>query len=104
LLKIKIGSRLPIQIVTVLLWLFFPFTQVVLDIDFKINKSEREEVVRMVESGTLKPNLSNGQSLIHLPKENEQLSKGEEIVIENHGDNYTILFFTSRGISDNFSG
>lgn len=33
-----------------------------------MNKSEREEVVEMVEKGTLKPNVSYDSSLILLPK------------------------------------
>ncbi|WP_179159556.1 hypothetical protein [Bacillus sp. EB106-08-02-XG196] len=41
-----------------------------------MNKLEREEVVEMVESGTLKPNVPNSPSTIHLPEKYEQLSKG----------------------------
>ncbi|EIJ78028.1 hypothetical protein PB1_10699 [Bacillus methanolicus PB1] len=105
LLKNKDWKPFVIQTVTIILWLFFPFTQVVLDIDFKINKSDREEVARKVENGTLKPNVSYNPSLIHLPKEYDQLSKGSgEIVLEKNGDNYSILFITFRGILDNFSG
>jgi hypothetical protein len=44
--------------------------------DFKMNKSEREEVIKMVENGSLKPNVSHDSLLIHLPKEYEHLSKG----------------------------
>ncbi|MFJ7976648.1 hypothetical protein ACIQZI_13245 [Peribacillus sp. NPDC096379] len=92
-----------IQLLTVLLWLFFPFTQVMLDLDFKTNKSEREEVVKMVENGTLKPNISYDSSIIQLPEKYDQLSKGGgEIVIEKNGS--FILFFTYRGMLDNFSG
>jgi hypothetical protein len=94
-----------IQSTTIFLVIFFPFTQIVLDIDFKMNKSEREEVVKMVENGTLKPNVSHNSSLIQLPKKYDQLSKGGgEIVIEKSGDNYSVLFLTFRGILDNFSG
>lgn len=86
-----------------LLWLFFPLTQFMLNLDFKMNKSERKEVVEMVEQGTLKPNVSYDSSLIHLPEKYDQLSKGGgEIIIEKNGN--LILFFTYRGILDNFSG
>jgi len=103
LFKNKDWKPFTIQILTILLWLFFPFTQVMLDLDFKMNKSERKEVVEMVENGTLKPNVSYDSSLILLPKKYEQLSKGGgEIVIEKNGD--LVLFFTYRGMLDNFSG
>jgi hypothetical protein len=73
--------------------------------DFKMNKSEREEVIKMVENGSLKPNVSHDSLLIHLPKEYEHLSKGGgEIIVEKTGGSYTIFFFTYRGILDNFSG
>ncbi|WP_078410506.1 hypothetical protein [Priestia abyssalis] len=105
LLKNKNWKPFVIQLVTILLWLFFPFTQVLLDIDFKMNKSEREEVVSKVENGTFKPNVSYNSSLIHLPEEYDQLSKGGgEIVVEKNGDSSSILFFTFRGILDGFSG
>lgn len=60
------------------IWIFYFHysSQVMLDVDFKMNKLEREEVVEMVESGTLKPNVPNSPSTIHLPEKYEQLSKG----------------------------
>ena len=92
-----------IQLLTVLLWIFFPFNQVILDLDFKMNKTEREKVVEMVINGTLKPNVSHNASLILLPKKYKRLSKGGgEIIIEKN--NNLVLFFTYRGILDNFSG
>ncbi len=103
LFKNKDWKPFTIQLLTILLWLFFPFTQVMLDLDFKLNKSEREEVVEMVKNGTLQPNVSYNSSLIQLPEKYDQLSKGGgEIVIEKNGD--MVLFFTYRGILDNFSG
>ncbi|ULT59479.1 hypothetical protein L1999_13545 [Neobacillus drentensis] len=103
LFKNKDWKPLTIQLITILLWLYFPFTQVILDFDFKSNRTEREEVVQMVKNGTLKPNISYDPSIIQLPKQYHRLSKGGgEIVIEKNND--LILFFTYRGILDNFSG
>ncbi|MBT2618503.1 hypothetical protein J7I96_24445 [Bacillus sp. ISL-78] len=103
LFKNKGWKPFTIQLLTILLWLFFPFTQVMLDLDFKLNKSERDDVVEMVKNGTLKPNVSYDSSLIQLPEKYDQLSKGGgEIVIEKNSD--LVLFFTYRGILDNFSG
>jgi hypothetical protein len=105
LFKNKVWKPLAIQTVTILLWLFFPFTQIVLNIDFTMNKAEREEVVAIVNSGALKPNVSHNDSLILLPEKYDHLSKGGgEVVVEKNGDSYTILFFTFRGILDSFSG
>jgi hypothetical protein len=103
LLKNKYWKPFAIQLLTILLWLFFPFTKIMLDLDFKMNKTEREEVIQMVEKGTLKPNVLHNSSLIQLPGKYYQLSKGGgEIVIEKNGN--LVLFFTYRGILDNFSG
>ncbi|USK85861.1 hypothetical protein [Peribacillus asahii] len=105
LFKKKDWKPFVIQTIVIMLWIFFPFTQVVLDLDFKMNKSEREKVVSKVENGTFKPNVSHDSSLIHLPKEFDQLSKGGgEIVVEKKGDRSSILFFTFRGMLEGFSG
>lgn len=105
LFKNKNWKPIVIQVITILLLIFVPFNQIILDIDFKMNKSERERVVKMVKNGELKPNVSHNSSLIHLPKKYEHLSSGGgEIVVEKSGDSYNILFFTYRGIMDNFSG
>jgi energy-coupling factor transporter transmembrane protein EcfT len=105
LFKNKDWKPVSIQVLTVLLLFFFPFTEIILDIDFKTNKSEREKVTKMVENGTLKSNVSYNSSLILLPKKYQHLSKGGgEIEIEKTDKGYFILFFTYRGILDNFSG
>ncbi|TDK61775.1 hypothetical protein E2K98_12865 [Bacillus salipaludis] len=105
LFKNKDWKPILIQLITIILLFFIPFNQIVLDINFKWNKSEREQVAKMVENKTLKPNVSYNSSLIHLPKKYEHLSSsGGEIVVEKSGDSYQILFFTYRGILDNFSG
>ncbi len=94
-----------IQVVTVLLLFFFPFTKVVLDIDFNMNKAERETVVEKVEEGKLIPNVSHNDSLIHLPEEYDELSKGGgDIIVEEKRGETMILFFTFRGILDSFTG
>jgi hypothetical protein len=72
-------------------------------LDFKLNKKAREEVVQMIRNSSLKPNVPHSSSLIQLPEKYHRLSKGGgEIVIEKNGN--LILFFTYRGILDNFSG
>ncbi|UYV51604.1 hypothetical protein [Priestia megaterium] len=94
-----------IQLITIALWFFFPFTQVNLDLNFKIHQNKREEVAAKIENGVIKPNVPDSPSLIQLPKEYTQLSKGGgDIEVEIKGKSTSILFFTYRGMLDNFSG
>lgn len=94
-----------IQLITIGLWFFFPFDQVNLDLNFKIHQNKREEITAKVENGVIKPNVSDNPSLIQLPKEYIQLSKGGgDIAVETKGKERSILFFTYRGMLDNFSG
>jgi hypothetical protein len=94
-----------IQLITISLWFSFPFNQVNLDLNFKIHQDKREEVATKIENGVIKPNVSDSPSLIQLPKKYTQLSKGGgDIVVETKGKANSILFFTYRGMLDNFSG
>ncbi|WP_377519519.1 hypothetical protein [Priestia megaterium] len=94
-----------IQLITILLWFLFPFNQINLDLNFKIHQDKREEVATKIENGVIKPNASDSPSLIQLPKKYTQLSKGGgDIVVETKGKAKSILFFTYRGMLDNFSG
>lgn len=94
-----------IQFITIILWFFFPFTQVNLDLNFKIHQEKREEAAAKIENGVIKPNVPDSPLLIQLPKEYTQLSKGGgDIEVETKGKSTSILFFTYRGMLDNFSG
>lgn len=105
LFKYKNWKPFAIQAITIIFLFYFPFTQTMLDLDFKMHKSEREEVVNKVVSGKFKYNVPDNPSLIHLPKQYTHLSKGGgDVIALKTGDSFTIIFFTYRGISDNFSG
>ncbi|WP_156187528.1 hypothetical protein [Peribacillus loiseleuriae] len=108
LFKKKDWKPFGIQIITILLLLLLfliPFNQIVLDIDFKVNKSERDEIILKIHDGTFSPNVSHNSSLMHLPDKYDHLSKGGgDIVIEKQGEHYSVLFFTFRGVLDSFSG
>ncbi|KQL50401.1 hypothetical protein AN964_22305 [Heyndrickxia shackletonii] len=105
LFKYKNWKPFVIQAVTIIILFYFPFTQTMLDLDFKMHKSEREEVVDKVVSGKYKYNVPDSPSLIHLPKQYTHLSKGGgDVIAVKTGDSFTILFFTFRGILDSFSG
>lgn len=105
LFKLKDWKPFGIQMITLLLLIFIPFNQIVIDLDFKMNKSERNQVISKIQGGKLKPNVSYNNELIHLPKKYAHLSKGGgEVVIEEKNGHYSVLFFTFRGVLDNFSG
>lgn len=104
-IKRKDSKPFIIQLATLLLITLFPFQQVLLQIDFNKNKKERESVVSMVYQERLRPNVSYNDRLIELPEEFKHLSKGGgEIVVEKKKGNDFILFYTFRGVLDNFSG
>ncbi|WP_027409134.1 hypothetical protein [Anoxybacteroides tepidamans] len=105
LFKNKDWKPAAIHAVTILLLIFFPFTKITLNLDFRMNQQEREQVAKMVEKGELRPNVSGDATLIRLPKQYKQLSKGGgEIVIERKNGKCMVLFFTFRGVLDGFSG
>lgn len=96
-----------IQMFTILLLFLVPFNQIILDINFKWNKTEREQVAKLVKSGELKPNVSYDSLLIHLPKKYTHLSIDGDIVVEKTDKGNNILFFAHKeifGSDDNFSG
>jgi hypothetical protein len=68
-----------------------------------MNIKERQDIIQMIESKKIVPNVSYNDSIIHLPNEYRHLSKGGgDIMAENQGN--MVFFFTYRGILDNFSG
>ncbi|PZX08220.1 hypothetical protein C7437_1011344 [Psychrobacillus insolitus] len=105
LFKKKDWKPFVVLIITILLLFLIPFNQIIIDKDFKENKSDRNEVIYKIKDGTFEPNVSYNSSLIHLPDEYEHLSKGGgDIVIEKQSESYSVLFFTFRGVLDGFSG
>lgn len=96
---------LGINISCILIVLFVPFTAISIDLDFRINYEKRAQVVSMVESGKLQPNVNYDRSLILLPAQYRGLSNGGgEIVVERAGNATEILFYSFRGVLGNFSG
>lgn len=96
---------LVINLVVLAAVLFVPFTAITLQLDFSINQLKREEVVQKVLDRSLSPNVSHHASLIRLPQEYRKLSKGGgEIVVEEDGETCQILFYSYRGVVDNYAG
>lgn len=84
---------------------FVPITNLWLKVNYSLYKAERNEIVSKVLSGELQPNVNHNSNLIALGNTYPIVSMGgNEIVVEEHdGDTY-ILFYTFRGVLDNYSG
>lgn len=84
---------------------FIDFTALWLAANFKFRKADRAQVVRQIASGELRPNVPHNSSLVALPGEFASASLGGgEIEVQRDGDKLMILFFTFRGVLDNFAG
>lgn len=102
-IKSKSWTPLLIQMIALLLFFFVPFTKIIIKLDYTFHKNERQEIINLIKTQTIVPNVSYNDSMIHLPREYQHLSKGGgDIMIENLGQE--VFFFTFRGILDNFSG
>ena len=100
-------SAIPLFIHLVALTLLFtvPFTNVSLKLDYHMNKSKREDVVRMVAEGTLKPDGAYRASFIELPAPYKSLSKGGgEVFVQGRGPDLLVLFYTLREGPDHYEG
>ena len=91
-----------IQLISLLILIFVPFTAIILKIDYNCNLEERQKVVSMIENGELALG-KNG--LIQLPPDLKHLSKGGgEIMVDRKDGTLKVLFFTFRGILDSCAG
>jgi hypothetical protein len=91
-----------VNLITLLLILFVPLTEIWLDLEFRLNWSGYNEVVQMVIEGTLEP---DDIGLVRLPAEYRHLSKGGgDIIVDSSDGTLSVFFFTFRGILDNYSG
>lgn len=90
--------------ITIAMALFFPFTKMTLEMDFWTNLKARNTVVALIENVALQPEAENPH-LIKLPWYCKHLSKGGgEVYIIEYGEQKLYLFYTFRGIIDNYSG
>ncbi len=110
LTKIRtIGVRafVPVAVIalSVLIVFFTPFTRMWLELDYWLYEEERKEIVEKVFARTLQPNVDHNARLIRLGGSYPLVSMGgNEIVVEEHDGGKYVLFFTFRGILDNYSG
>ena len=96
---------LAINIATLLIIAFVPFTAMSVNADFHIKLRVREDIVQQVKAGTLKNNVGYNNVLIHLPAGYPYVSSGgNDILAEGENGNLSVFFYTYRGILDNFAG
>ncbi|WP_019639269.1 hypothetical protein [Paenibacillus fonticola] len=99
------GIPFLLNIIILILVLVVPINSIVLNFDFRSSQHKREKVVDMVMAGGLLPNVFHNPTLIRLPDDYKELSKGGgEIVVLGDGTDTQILFFTYRGVTDQFAG
>jgi hypothetical protein len=83
-----------------------PFSETTIDDDFYKYFDSRIVVLEKIKTGELIGNVGYNSGLIHLPFLYPLLSKGgNDILVENGKDGkQKVLFFTYRGVVDNFAG
>lgn len=87
-------------IIALILLLTVDFTALILDLDFKTNLANREKCVAEFLN-----HVENNSEMAALPAKFAHLSKGGgEVMIVAQGKEREFLFFTYRGVLDNFSG
>jgi hypothetical protein len=110
LTKIKaIGWRafvpMTVVVASVLIVMFVPFTSLWLDFDYWRYKEVRLEIVERILSGDLAANVDYNPKLIALDGGYPLVSMGgNEVIVERHEGSAYVLFFTFRGVLDNYSG
>ena len=103
-LKLRACIPLLIIVLSIMFNLLVPFTKANLDFNFKLNINARNKVVELIENGELKPEETN-ENMIALPSKYKRLSKGDgEVMIDCFDNHNAYIFFTYRGIIDNYSG
>lgn len=82
-----------------------PFTDLWLKLDYSLHKKERNAIVQRILAGNLTSNVSHNTRLIALGDAYPLVSMGgNEVVVEEHNGHTYVLFYTFRGVLDNYSG
>lgn len=103
----KALAPIGINIATVIIVIFVPFTRITIDLDFRFHLNARTNVARDVLAGKYDNSVQNAGGrgdLIPLSGSLSSLSSGGEIVRLRRSGDTLILFFSFRGILDSFSG
>lgn len=103
--KFNIFFSLFLYLLTIYTLVFDPFSGIVIDRNFKQNLKDREDIVTQVKKGNLKKiRVFDTRYLATLPKDKKRFSSDGVVFVTNDGKNIRVLFYTFRGVLDNFSG
>lgn len=92
-------------LVVVLISVFLPLRDFRLHQNFKRYLAARNEIIRQIAAGEFFLNPAHNNKTLALPDRYRHLSAGGgEVLVEQTGGTTYVLFFTDRGILDNFSG
>ncbi len=81
-----------------------PFTELWLQGNFRLYRTDRERIVAQVETGELVPNVAHNRNLVALGDNAPNVSVGNDIVIDKTADGTYVLFLTLRGFRHYFRG
>jgi hypothetical protein len=107
-IKKRRGTRkgilpLIITLFLVMTLLFVPISAFRLNIEFNKNREAYQNVVERIESGDIP--VFQDENVVELPNEYKYLSRGGGEVIVNKTENsLSVLFFVTRGVTDNYNG
>lgn len=93
-----------VGVAAVLLSFTLPATNWAIWADFATHKQQRRQVVALLQRRVLVPNVSYNSDLVSLPAEYRCTSRGGGDVLLAGPNNTNVLFFTYRGVLDNFAG
>lgn len=92
------------SILTFAFMVFFPFTSLTLEVDFRLKQSDREKVVKMITLKNIKYDLQQ-LPFVEIPIEYKNLSAGKSNVkVEIIDNKVCVFFYTFRGLTDNSAG
>lgn len=76
--------------------MYFPFSEIRL----AFHEKKRMEVVRMIQNGTYKPNITDWNNAIKLPKRYTFVALYGIVHIEQKGEETSVLFIEGAGLDD----
>lgn len=83
---------------------FVPYTDIWLDLNYRTKLAYRNEIVQAVRKRELAPNVAHNARLIRLPPEPAVSKGGNEVVVQNYGEDPFVLFYTFRGVLSHYAG
>jgi hypothetical protein len=101
----RFAAPFTICALTLALLTWAPFTQIWLQGNFLMYRTDRERIVARVERGELVPNVAHNRNLIALGNSEPNVSVGgNDIVVDQAREGTYVLFLTLRGFRHYFSG